>query len=449
MIGTVLLLLWGPQGIARNLPTENHAQNPQTKTPKDEESIEEAIRYYKAGAYTEAYRLFKKLELTHLRNLRVQFYLGRCAYETKHYEDAVIAFERVLIARPDDQLVKLEMARSYYAMGNYADAQQLFEEILKENIPSPIRRKIQIYLSHIRQHRTRSFFHGSIMAGIGYDSNVYNRARYDEIFLPAYQIRVENAVIDDDDYYHQEMIDLNHLYDFGERGGFALKNDVSIYFQTMSKHSDKNIFYANYTPALAYSTGNFLLNLAVGFDKMFYGSDPYLHTYYFMPSLLYMHSSVNFSKLTLTFQRKKSDSPLNEGRDANYLMGTILVHWLLNKDWVIEPSFSLIKERKIDSSLTNVNHNAGMLRVWSRYRIAPDKSLSGDLIVKKLHYTDIDFFFLEKRDDIYANLVITFTKKFQNYFKVETSVGYTHNHSDFDTYEYRKFYANVNLVKEF
>jgi tetratricopeptide (TPR) repeat protein len=416
---------------------------------EDAALLKAGMRYYKRGDYAKAYEIFRKLELTHLSELDFQVILGRSAYETGHYEDAVIAFERVVIARPDDTLAKLEMARSYYALGNYTDAEELFKEILKSQIPSSVRQKVLIYLSKIEHNRTRNYFHGSIMIGIGYDSNVYNRARYDEIFLPAYQIKVDNAVIDDDDFYHQELVQLHHLYDFGEQGGFAMKNDGGIYFQTMQKHSDKNLFYANYTPALVYLHKNYLINFAFGFDKMFYGSDPYLHTYYFMPSFQYISSYERFYKLTLTFQRKKSDSPLNEGRDANYLMATALMHTLLSDTWILEPSFSLIRERKIDSHLTNVDHDAGLFRLWSGYRISPDKSVSVDLIVKKLHYTDSDHFFLKKRDDIYTNVSATFAKKFANDFRVETVLGYIDNHSNLDTYKYNKMYANINLIKEF
>lgn len=431
------------------LPTKVPVAKTSQPVRNDTALLKSAVRHYKNGEYSEAYEILKELELTHLSDLRLQFYLGRSAFETGHYEDAVIAFERVLIARPDDTLVKLEMARSYYALGNYTDAEQLFREVLQAQIPSSVRQKVLVYLSKITHRRTRSFFHGSIMVGLGYDSNVYNRARYDEIFLPAYQIKVDNAVIDDDDFYHQELLQFHHLYDFGDQGGFAVKNDVSVYFQTMKKHSDKNLFYANYTPALVYLYNNYLIGCALGFDKMFYGSDPYLHTYYFMPSVQYNSSYERFYKVTLTLQKKKSDSPLNEGRDANYLMVTMLMHTMLSDVWMFEPSVSLIRERKIDSHLTNVDHDSALLRLWTGYRISSDKSVSADLTVKKLHYTDADYFFLKKRDDLYTNVSLSFAKKLKKDMRVEATFGYIYNDSNLDTYNYDKIYANINLVKEF
>ena len=64
------------------------------------ERMKEAVDLYSAGKFAEAYKIFNALFALKGDDARVNFYLGRCATELKLYDEALEAFERVLMVEP-------------------------------------------------------------------------------------------------------------------------------------------------------------------------------------------------------------------------------------------------------------------------------------------------------------------------------------------------------------
>lgn len=105
-------------------------------------------------------------------DVNINFYLGRAAFINRDFESAIMAFERVLIARPDAYRAKLEMARSYFLMGSYAAAHQYFKEVLENGPPENVRLNIEGFISAIKSTEKRHFLSGSISTGCDWDDNV-------------------------------------------------------------------------------------------------------------------------------------------------------------------------------------------------------------------------------------------------------------------------------------
>lgn len=71
-----------------------------------------AVQSYKAHDFSTSYKLLSKLYITRLSDANLNFYLGRSAYETGHYEMALAAFERVQMLEPSNLRNRLEMGRT-------------------------------------------------------------------------------------------------------------------------------------------------------------------------------------------------------------------------------------------------------------------------------------------------------------------------------------------------
>ncbi|NPA59926.1 MAG: hypothetical protein GXO30_05620, partial [Epsilonproteobacteria bacterium] len=123
----------------------------------------EAYKAYKAKNFSVSYDIFSKLYLTELSDAKLNFYLGRSAYETGHYSIALAAFERVEMLDGGNLRNKLEKARTYFMLKMYEDAENSFEEVLKNpNIPQNVRTNIEMYLSKVKGVQKKSFTYASI-----------------------------------------------------------------------------------------------------------------------------------------------------------------------------------------------------------------------------------------------------------------------------------------------
>ncbi|HEB98506.1 MAG TPA: tetratricopeptide repeat protein, partial [Thiotrichales bacterium] len=65
---------------------------------------------------------------------------GLAALEFGHPEQAVFAFERVLMIRPWDHRARLELGRAQLANGNFAAARESFQTVLDAQPPETVAR---------------------------------------------------------------------------------------------------------------------------------------------------------------------------------------------------------------------------------------------------------------------------------------------------------------------
>ncbi|WP_457597364.1 tetratricopeptide repeat protein [Hydrogenimonas sp.] len=445
---TLLLALHGadPQTAA----TQARAEGTHAVDPEARRVLERAEKMILAKQWLRAYRFLSKRWIDFLEYPEIQYLYGRAAFETGHYEEALEAYERVLILRPRDLLAELETGRTYFAMESFPAARKIFYRLLERpDLPYSTYKKIQSYLDVMANYEKRTFFHATLAAAVGYDSNLYNRARYDRFFLPAYQIQVDNTVRNVSDTYHQETADATYLHDFGEMGGFAFRLEGSLYLQTMTRYSDSNIFYLNAAPALLYTHGPWLYDFTVGFDRMLYGSDPYLHTLYLKPSFRYAPDKRGYYRLYGVLQRKWADGELYRGRDANYGMLTFELYREVTDSLWLKPSLSVMRERKIDSFLTDVDHDALMVRLEGEWRFLPRYSLGVEARYKGLRYRETDAFFLSRRKDTYLEGDLILARQFEKRWRLEATFGYIDNRSNIQFYRYDKYFATLGVVKEF
>ncbi|SFP28114.1 porin family protein [Hydrogenimonas thermophila] len=449
-----ILLLFYSILNAGNNSTELHSSRSNLKNysninKKEDQKLKRAIYYYKNGKYEKSYEVLNRYLLNNLKNIKWQYYLGRSAYKLGKFEEAISAFERVLMLEPTNIRAKLEIAKIYFETKKLDKSKNLFEEILKENIPVQVKLNVKKYLKAIEKSRKKSFLKAIAVVGISYDSNVNNSPVDEQYYIPKLQINLDNTVTYDSDYAHQEILILNHLYDIGNPGGFALKNNFLFFLKTMEKYSDKNIFFYSYSPAISYRKNKYLVDLAIGYERMFYGSNPYLHTFYFSPSLQYMLSKTFMYKISLKFQRKIPESLLNKERDANFYEIFLSIQKKLSNKFFINPTISYQQERKIDSVLTNIDLDAIALGLGTVYKFTEDKSFGLKLLYRDIKYKDIDSLYGTKRKDRYYNFSISFTKKMSKGFIFQGSIGHIKNYSNHPSSAYKKSYANINIIKEF
>ena len=135
----------------------------------------------------EAYELGLKHQ-DQLGNERFDYVFGVAAIDSGRVSLGVLSLERVLLANPGDDLVRLELARGYYNLGEYPRAKDEFNEVLSHKPPPGVVNTINIYLEAIKSKEKKDRINGSVYAevGGGYNSNVNTATAVNNIILPVF-----------------------------------------------------------------------------------------------------------------------------------------------------------------------------------------------------------------------------------------------------------------------
>jgi len=111
-------------------------------------------------------------------SIEINYSLGRAAYCCGNYEEALFAYERVLIIDPLHPLARLEKARTHLALGAKKKAKQELEDTLELDIPNDVYCQIKCLLTSLEAPRKHTVT-GMLSIGHTWDSNVTLGTRND------------------------------------------------------------------------------------------------------------------------------------------------------------------------------------------------------------------------------------------------------------------------------
>ena len=280
---------------------------------------EKAVKSYKANDFSASYELLSKLYLTNLSDANLNFYLGRSAYETGHYEVALAAFERVETLDDGNLRNKLEMARTYFMLKMYEDSEMAFRAVLQNpNIPQNVRTNIELYLSKVTKVQQKSFTYATVNMDWIHDSNV-NYGSLDN----DYNINVGGGILpvhseDISDNAIQAYGDVTNVYDVGEKNGFAIKNKFIGLIKDYNNEDDYDIQYLSYTPSLIYGEAKHLIELAASMDNLHIAKQNYLNSFYVMPRYEFAHTTTLRSITYFKYQEKDFKRATEHDLDAKH-----------------------------------------------------------------------------------------------------------------------------------
>ena len=102
------------------------------------------------------------------------YLLGVAALESGKFEDAIIAFERVLATNPNHAGAQMDLGRAYFALGSYDLAEAAFKRLKAANPPAPALQALNQYLEaiQVRRREITPGWTGFAEMQLGYDSNL-------------------------------------------------------------------------------------------------------------------------------------------------------------------------------------------------------------------------------------------------------------------------------------
>jgi len=187
----------------------------------------------KRRQYEAAFKLATQLVETFEGESKFDFEYGMAAVETGHYDDALFAFERLVLTYPYQARYRLELARTHFYLRNLKRSELEFKKILKQNPPAPVKRNVQIFLDKIVElnRMVEPKFLFTMDMATGFDSNINSATSEKE--LPKEELVFPIDIVLDDESretsssYWSTLLNLSYLAPISKTSSYDIRTVYS------------------------------------------------------------------------------------------------------------------------------------------------------------------------------------------------------------------------------
>lgn len=407
---------------------------------------DEAVQAYNTHDFNKAYTLFNTLWEFSPENAEVNFYLGRSALELKKYDEAGIAFDRVLMLNPKHARTRLEMARLYFETKQYEAAQLELDGTLNEELPKNVQEMVSSMRKVISDQQSNHSFRSTLMLALDYDTNIANdvgRGVTQNVFSSTTDARKSAGLA--------EILLFTHAYDIGEKGGWAWESNFMAYNKNMTQYSDRDLLIFTLASGPTYTFDTYKLSFLGSYDKVNLGSEDYLDTSGISINLKKILSPTLLAEADISKKRTIYDSTSSTS-DFDSVIYTLGIKKSLGDDpWLISTYLSYKDDNERAKNVTQYGVSKGE---WA-YKVELSKELYKDLrglvayTHKDITYDEYDTLLLIKRKDKenYYNLGLNYAIDKSSLVMLNHS--YTDHNSNNKLGQYTKNVTSVAYVKSF
>ncbi len=197
------------------LVLNGHAQQGDEPSEAAAHGLEALDVLIKRRQYPQAYVLADRLVEDFEGDTKFDFQYGLAAVETAHYDQALFAFERLVLTEGSQPRYRLELARTHFFLRNLERAQIEFERVLRQRPPLEVQQNVKDFLRKITQlqRSVEPKFNASFDMAAGFDSNINSAT--DEEFLPNEELIFPVDIRLNDDSRETESGYVSSLFSLG------------------------------------------------------------------------------------------------------------------------------------------------------------------------------------------------------------------------------------------
>lgn len=364
-------------------------------------------------------------------------YLAGLAYKSSgRLQEAVFAFERVLVAWPNSVEARYGLGACYYDMGNYDAAEVEFGLLLKSQLTSDLTEKVQRYVDAINSKKQdqKSHWANSFAINVGHDSNANGGPDTLFILLPQLgRIELDEANRE----LSSSFLNGNLQFDF-----FSPLTQQSAWFAGVQ------LYAKEFSDSKAWSRHHILVS--GGYQKT-YSDYQVTGTVFVQPYWLDGDKYLDFygGLLTVNYKYKKGvtlgiDTLFShQSYDDNDSLDRNQISMELWSRWAGKQSSQKISIKVADvHGLASVNDLASQFQYGLGYeyirRISQSWIANLSLDYINSEFDDVNAIFGGTRDDDYIRASLSFDYKADDKWLISFGATTTNNQSNLSIYDYDK-----------
>ena len=350
-------------------------------------------------------------------------------------EMAMSAYERVLILDPDDTEVRVHMA-NFYANTN---RDELADEMSKSTENYQLTPEQRMSLGTLKKDDLQQFKASASMA-MGYDSNL--NVSPGDLDLPQFGEEIDAR-------FTQFRANLSYIHDLDEKGGWYLRSDADIFYQTNAGESYYNLFAGSADIGLGYRNDLYDVLLPISYGRINYLDRDLLESVSVDPRINFSLSKSFIGNINARYTQRSYLEEFDKNRDDSITGIGLGMYWLFDKnfaylstnydDYSAKNSDSLrFTDKETASIVMGINYNVEecfIARLDYRYRYAK--------------YDDLIENSLDNRSDDYHQTEIKVSRMIDDKLEASLLYRYIKNNSNYDLAEYDKDITMLGLQYNF
>jgi len=411
-----------------------------------QESYQKALKVYDANDYARAFTLLEPIINVASDDAEASFYFGRAALELKHYVDAEVAFDRVLILEPNHTRSKLELTRLYMETEQFELAQRFLDEALQEPIPLHVKQNLENLKSIVNEKQSRHVLALSLVLGVDYDTNIGNdvgqgvtQTMYGLFPLGGNGQRKSPALF--------QTALFAHSYDMGERGGLLWESSFMIYNKNLTRYSDKDLLLGSFMSGPTYSFDTHKVSIQGIYERVSLGSEDYLGTH---------GVSLNFKEimnaswmLEADITERRNDYVEHDTTDTTSTTYTLGSKYAFTKnDWILSAYARYIQEEENDA-LSFLSYREKRYSLDLTKELAHNFKSTVGYAYRDLDYTEFDTSFSLKRHDKEHAYSLGFIYSLDPHSSISLQHRYSKHDSNNALYDYAKNVTALSYMRSF
>jgi hypothetical protein len=419
--------------------------------------LEAARRLLAAGQATQAAALLEPSLLEFAGNPEYDYLLGQAWYQMGKTGEALFAFERVLIADPDNVEVRLKAARISAERGNAAAAQALLAPLSTTKL-NPTQQQeveqIRSLLSDDTGARPASVS-GYLAAGVSWDDNVTGGPNLTSVVIPGFPrppmppgmpipaTSLGTAAKGGDMLGTLEAgLSVRKAWN----GSTWLTGDGSLHQGFNQSRKDVAEGFANLNLGILKRTGNDFIGAALLGQNYMVSNATYRKSQGFRLNWLHPfndHANVTtyFQQLAFTYPSRATDNATRKLLGVTYQTTTSGLTML----------YGLYAGREAANNVNrqSLSYDILGLNLGSQLIVNPDLSLSAGLIYEQHRYSVKDTLFLVIRSDVQQAIGIAADYRLAPRWHLLPRYTYTHNVSNTALSDYIRNTYTLQLKWDF
>jgi len=385
-------------------------------------------------------------------NPEYDYLLGVAALDSGKFEDAIIAFERVLAVNPNHAGAQMDLGRAYFALGSFDLAETAFKRLKAANPPAPALQALNQYLEaiQVRRREITPGWTGFAEMQLGYDSNLTGvPGDFGAASQQSFNITVDPTgnSIKRDAAYVEALGYLEYSYPLSQ--GWSLFAGGGARGRAYHDESDFDILSGDLRAGGALNRGPTQWRASVGYQKYTQDGDapgepqPTNDRNTANAMLEWRHSLDTRNQVGVGLQLTSVRFPDNKIDDFDqvYLSGSWLRSFEGKGTPLLYTSLFVTDDHAkntFDDGVTDKSKNLAGGRVYGQYSLNPKLQTFGAL--GYVYRRDKDEFarstVVARGRDRFAELLVGVTWQFMERCAVRTQWSYTRNESNIDIFDY-------------
>lgn len=395
----------------------------------------EMRRLVEQGAHEEAYALAKTLEKQEAGDPEFDFYFGLAALNAGKPDEAVFAFERVVLVEPKNYRAHLELGRALFLAGDLDASQARFEFVESINPPSMVQIRIEAFLDAIdkRRRELARNINGYVGFAMGNDDNVA-AATKDDFLLYGLTVRLPSDV---ESLFSEWEAGAGLHWPFSKRS--SLFGRASLRQRQVFSNQAYNLDIVGATVGWSYDTDENRYRLLTQ-TQLTYLDDARNRAYATVGGewTHYFNSGYETTVFSQVGRADHRDEDLDQ--DGNiYIVGAGLISPPVGKRGIkYGGGFSLSHEDVDEGALEHLGKTQYSVRLLTQVPIKRNHAVYGVLRYQNAENNEDDVVFAEVRKDRLVSVDLGWNWKFADDWLLKAEYTWTGNESNLELYDYER-----------